>query len=112
MAPNFPPFSATTRERDRAGSYYDLNRKYYELGRIVIANELDEGRMRGWRAGLRIAALLMVGGLALGACGKKPTEHAGSASGPAPAAAKTDFTIAWTIYAGWMPWPYADQPGS
>lgn len=24
---------------------------------------------------------------------------------------KTDFTIGWSIYAGWMPWPYAEQAG-
>ena len=30
---------------------------------------------------------------------------------PAQAAEKKDFKIAWTIYAGWMPWPYAQQAG-
>jgi len=30
---------------------------------------------------------------------------------PAQAAEKTDFKIAWTIYAGWMPWAYAQQVG-
>ena len=24
---------------------------------------------------------------------------------------KKQFTLAWSIYAGWMPWPYADQSG-
>ncbi len=24
---------------------------------------------------------------------------------------KKSFTLAWSIYAGWMPWPYADQSG-
>lgn len=24
---------------------------------------------------------------------------------------KTDFKIGWSIYAGWMPWPYAEQAG-
>ena len=31
---------------------------------------------------------------------------------PAPAGQaqkKTEFNIGWSIYAGWMPWPYADQ---
>ena len=28
---------------------------------------------------------------------------------PAHAADKTQFRIAWTIYAGWMPWDYGDQ---
>ena len=27
------------------------------------------------------------------------------------AAEKKKFTIAWTIYAGWMPWEYADKSG-
>ncbi len=30
---------------------------------------------------------------------------------PLPAAAKTKFKLAWTIYAGWMPWPYAAEHG-
>ena len=30
---------------------------------------------------------------------------------PVAAAEKKDFKIAWTIYAGWMPWPYAQQAG-
>ncbi|CAA7616614.1 putative urea ABC transporter substrate-binding protein [Magnetospirillum sp. UT-4] len=30
---------------------------------------------------------------------------------PLQAAEKKDFKIAWTIYAGWMPWPYAQQAG-
>jgi len=27
------------------------------------------------------------------------------------AAAKKDFSSAWTIYVGWMPWPYAAEAG-
>lgn len=29
----------------------------------------------------------------------------------AGAAKKTEFNIGWSIYAGWMPWPYAQQAG-
>ena len=29
----------------------------------------------------------------------------------AQAAPKKEFNIAWSIYVGWMPWPYADQAG-
>ena len=29
----------------------------------------------------------------------------------AHAAPKKDFTIAWTVYVGWMPWPYAADAG-
>jgi NitT/TauT family transport system substrate-binding protein len=36
---------------------------------------------------------------------------AGSLAQPAHAAARKDFRVAWTIYAGWMPWPYAQQAG-
>jgi len=32
-------------------------------------------------------------------------------SGPAWAAPKTEFNIAWSIYVGWMPWPYAVEAG-
>src|SRR3979409_1587149 len=29
----------------------------------------------------------------------------------ASAAPKKEFNIAWTIYVGWMPWPYAAESG-
>src|SRR5215471_5047829 len=32
-------------------------------------------------------------------------------SSTAHAIAKKDFNIAWTIYVGWMPWPYAAEAG-
>ncbi|WP_028009098.1 putative urea ABC transporter substrate-binding protein [Solimonas flava] len=32
-------------------------------------------------------------------------------SAPAQAAPKKEFDIAWSIYVGWMPWPYAEQSG-
>ena len=41
--------------------------------------------------------------LMLAACGGSAPE--------APAPERKDFTIGWTIYAGWMPWPYAQQAG-
>jgi NitT/TauT family transport system substrate-binding protein len=33
------------------------------------------------------------------------------ALGPAQGAEKTHFKIAWSIYVGWMPWPYAQETG-
>ena len=45
---------------------------------------------------------LMTGVLLLGACSQKP------AGPPQP---KNEFNIGWSIYAGWMPWPYAQQAG-
>ncbi len=34
-----------------------------------------------------------------------------TAAAPAHAAPKKEFNIAWTIYVGWMPWPYAADSG-
>lgn len=34
-----------------------------------------------------------------------------SSSGEEAAKPKTQFDIGWSIYAGWMPWPYAQQAG-
>lgn len=34
-----------------------------------------------------------------------------SPSAEAPPEPKTEFNIGWSIYAGWMPWPYAQQSG-
>jgi len=34
-----------------------------------------------------------------------------AAIGAASAAPKKEFNIAWTIYVGWMPWPYAAEAG-
>lgn len=54
----------------------------------------------------RVFAAVTAMGLVLAGCGPKPE----SAKAPAASAAKT-YTIGWTIYAGWMPWPYAQQAG-
>lgn len=45
---------------------------------------------------------LMAGALLAVSC--SPSQDAGPA-------AKTEFNIGWSIYAGWMPWPYAQQAG-
>ncbi len=54
---------------------------------------------------LRNTACVMVASLALAACGSANKEAAPDA------AAKKEFNIGWSIYAGWMPWPYAQQAG-
>lgn len=46
-------------------------------------------------------ATLMAGLLATAACSQGPSE----------ATKRTEFNIGWSIYAGWMPWPYAQQAG-
>lgn len=54
---------------------------------------------------LLAGAALLAAPLLLSACGQ--TSGGSSAS----AAQRTEFTIGWSIYAGWMPWPYAQQAG-
>jgi NitT/TauT family transport system substrate-binding protein len=36
---------------------------------------------------------------------------AAALAAPASAAPKKEFSIAWSIYVGWMPWPYAQEAG-
>jgi len=47
----------------------------------------------------RLASLLIALTIAFAVCA------------PASAAPKKDFNIAWSIYVGWMPWPYAAEAG-
>lgn len=47
-------------------------------------------------------AVLIAASLMLAACSQGPDPKAQP---------KTEFTIGWSIYAGWMPWPYAQQAG-
>jgi len=49
----------------------------------------------GWIAGL-------AGALMLASCSKAPEPQT---------EARKEFNIGWSIYAGWMPWPYAQQAG-
>ena len=65
--------------------------------------------MRSWLRAACLALAAAACGLALASCGKAPASQVGS-SAPAPDASRV-YTVAWTIYAGWMPWPYADQAG-
>jgi len=48
------------------------------------------------------AALLLVCAVVVSSC----SDAAGDPSEP-----RTEFDIGWSIYAGWMPWPYAEQAG-
>lgn len=57
----------------------------------------------------RFIAALAVSCLAIASCGQQAGDKAQSAA--APAAATTEYKIGWTIYAGWMPWAYAQQAG-
>ncbi len=61
--------------------------------------------MTKWLTGVKVAATAALVGLALAAC--SPKTETKTAAAPA---AKT-YTVGWTIYAGWMPWPYAEQAG-
>ena len=55
-----------------------------------------------------IRAVTLASLILLSACGHG-SNQAGSQS--APEAPKSEFNIGWSIYAGWMPWPYAQQSG-
>ena len=65
--------------------------------------------MMSWLRAASLALAVAVCGLALASCGKAPASQAEGAA-PVPDANRT-YTVAWTIYAGWMPWPYADEAG-
>jgi NitT/TauT family transport system substrate-binding protein len=56
--------------------------------------------MAQWFRKTQIAALVAAS-LLMTSCGKP--------AGPPPA--RTEFNVGWSIYAGWMPWPYAQQAG-
>lgn len=45
---------------------------------------------------------LIVTALVLASCSQAPSP---------PTEQRKEFSIGWTIYAGWMPWPYAQQAG-
>jgi len=49
------------------------------------------------------ALVLAACAMMIASCSSEPQQSA--------AESKTDFRIGWSIYAGWMPWPYAEQAG-
>ncbi len=61
--------------------------------------------MSGLGVGRRWVLAALGSALMLASCGKKE-EVAAPAEG-----AKTEFNVGWTIYAGWMPWAYAENHG-
>jgi NitT/TauT family transport system substrate-binding protein len=72
------------------------------IARIGIARSANP-RIRTQQRGLRIMKRLLsfAAAFAIGL---------GTITG-ATAAPKKEFNIAWTIYVGWMPWPYAAETG-
>jgi NitT/TauT family transport system substrate-binding protein len=63
--------------------------------------------MRRWVKMIGVAGAVAACGLVLSACGQKTETESKAAA----TAADKEYTIGWTIYAGWMPWPYAQQAG-
>ncbi|MBW4331818.1 putative urea ABC transporter substrate-binding protein [Stakelama sp. CBK3Z-3] len=59
--------------------------------------------MPSWFQKVR-TAIAAAGILLLASCGS-------GSNTPQAAAQRTEFNIGWSIYAGWMPWPYAQQAG-
>ena len=56
---------------------------------------------------MKTAIATLGAGLLLASCGPKAANTPASAAAPAD----KEYAIGWTIYAGWMPWPYAQQAG-
>ncbi|MES2492597.1 MAG: putative urea ABC transporter substrate-binding protein [Pseudomonadota bacterium] len=59
-----------------------------------------------WKNALHSAGLASL--LLVTACSGPKTDEGAA---PAAEAAKQEFDIGWSIYAGWMPWPYAEKSG-
>lgn len=55
---------------------------------------------------LAAAALILVVAACGGGSGPDPAQNAGT-----PEPAKPSYQVAWSIYAGWMPWGYAQDAG-
>lgn len=72
--------------------------------KLIMSNRITQRRRL-----FSFPSLHRIGRLAWAAAGLAAA--ASFASLPAAAAPKKEFNIAWTIYVGWMPWPYADQAG-
>ncbi|MEP7222775.1 MAG: putative urea ABC transporter substrate-binding protein [Novosphingobium sp.] len=60
-----------------------------------------------WTTALRTASLASF--LLVAAC--SGAKDAAAPAAPAAEAPKTEFNIGWSIYAGWMPWAYAEKSG-
>jgi len=63
--------------------------------------------MQGWRKTAAAAGAIAAVALGIASCSKP----AGNTTQAAAPAADKEYVIGWTIYAGWMPWPYAQQSG-
>jgi len=64
--------------------------------------------MHRWLKTVGVVAATAAFGLSLASCSKPASQTAQTAAAPA---ADKEYVIGWTIYAGWMPWPYAQQAG-
>lgn len=53
--------------------------------------------------------LIAAGSLLLASCGAPSGKE--DAAGEATSAPRKEFAIGWSIYAGWVPWQYAEQAG-
>ncbi len=65
--------------------------------------------MHRWLKTTAVAAAAAAVGLSLASCSKPAAGNTEAAAAAAPA--DKEYVIGWTIYAGWMPWPYAQQAG-
>ena len=64
--------------------------------------------MQRWLKTAGVVAATAAFGLSLASC-SKPASQGAQQTAATPA--DKEYVIGWTIYAGWMPWPYAQQAG-
>lgn len=67
--------------------------------------------MKSWRADRRGLIVGVLAAVALASCSQGGGETTAETQAAPAAAADKDYTIGWTVYAGWVPWPYAQQAG-
>ena len=72
--------------------------------------EGTNSKVRGTRRNLLGGGLALVALAMLASCGSPAPEGQSGSEAPVEAA-KTEFNIGWSIYAGWMPWAYAEKSG-
>jgi NitT/TauT family transport system substrate-binding protein len=74
-----------------------------------LQRRIERGiEMHRWLKAVGVAAATAALGMSLASCSKPASQNTQTT---AAAPAQKDYVVGWTIYAGWMPWPYAQQAG-
>src|ERR1700689_4443204 len=92
------PLRPNGAERRARRDYTDFCPRAARAARLFLNESQVEFRLMRIRIRAWFIIMLMLGALT-------------TVSAPAQAAPKTAFKIAWSIYVGWMPFPYAAESG-